>query len=99
MEINKIVTDGTVTLTIKGRITAVEAGDFSTKVNEALSESSILRIDFKGISYIASAGLRVLVSTQKKITAAKGKLTLANVNEDVMEVFEVTGLDDILQFE
>jgi anti-sigma B factor antagonist len=99
MEISKILTDGLVTLAIKGRISAAEAGDFSVKVDEALSESSMLRIDFKGVNYIASAGLRVLVSTQKKITAAKGKLTLVNVNEDVMEVFEVTGLDDILNFE
>jgi anti-sigma B factor antagonist len=99
MEIGTTLTDGVMTLSIKGRLTAAEAGELGAKVEEALKESSILRMDFAGVSYLASAGLRVLVSTQKKISAAKGKFTLANVNEEVMKVFEVTGLDEFLQFE
>ena len=99
MEIGTTLTDGVMTLTIKGRLSAAEAAEFGAKVDEALKGSSIIRMDFKEVTYIASAGLRVLVSTQKKTTAAKGKFILANVNEDVMEVLEVTGLDDILQFE
>jgi anti-sigma B factor antagonist len=99
MEIGTTLTDGVMTLTIKGRLTAAEAEAFGAKVDEALKESSILRMDFKGVSYIASSGLRVLVSTQKKVNAAKGKFTLVNVNEEVMEVLEVTGLDDVLEIE
>jgi anti-anti-sigma factor len=99
MEIDKNLTDGVMTLTIKGRLSAAEANEFGAKVDEALKESSIIRMDFKGVSYIASAGLRVLVSTKKKTTAANGKFSLVHVNDDVMEVLEVTGLDDILQFE
>jgi anti-sigma B factor antagonist len=99
MEIRTTLADGVTTLALKGRITATEAAEFGAKVDEALKASSVIRMDFKGVSYMASAGLRVLVSTQKKVSAAKGQFTLANVNEDVMEVLEVTGLDDILQFE
>jgi anti-sigma B factor antagonist len=86
-------------LAIKGKLTATEASEFGAKVDDALKKSSVIQMDFQGVSYIAPAGLRLLLSTQKKTAAMKGKFTLANVNQTVMEVLEVTGLDEILQFE
>ncbi|MGN1104993.1 MAG: STAS domain-containing protein, partial [Candidatus Coproplasma sp.] len=57
-----------------------------------------LIIDMKNLEYISSAGLRVLLKTQKAMRA-KGTMKLVNVGESVMEVFEITGFSDILTIE
>lgn len=57
-----------------------------------------LYLDFTGVEYISSAGLRVLLSAQK-LMSRQGKMVLSHVNESVMEVFEVTGFSDILTIE
>jgi anti-sigma B factor antagonist len=57
-----------------------------------------LILDFKGLEYISSAGLRVLLSAQKKMQQI-GKMKVINVCEEVMEVFEITGFADILVIE
>ena len=55
-------------------------------------------LDLKGLSYISSAGLRVLLSAQKRMNK-QGKMKLINVNEQVNEVFEITGFSEILTIE
>ena len=60
---------------------------------------SALVLDFAKVAYISSAGLRVLLSTQKKMNAAEGTFVVRNINEIVKEVFEVTGFDEILTIE
>ena len=66
--------------------------------DENLGENKSLILDFKKLEYISSAGLRVLLSTQKKLQQ-KGTMKLKNVREEVMEVFEMTGFADILTIE
>ena len=58
----------------------------------------MLILDFKDVNYVSSAGLRVLLSLQKKMMV-KGEMKLINVNEAVSDVFEVTGFDEILTYE
>ena len=60
--------------------------------------SSTLTLDLKGLEYISSAGLRVLLSAQKRMKKS-GSMKLKNVCEEVMEVFEMTGFADILEIE
>jgi anti-sigma B factor antagonist len=96
MEIVKNLSEGKVTLSLNGKLSAATAGEFNAAVEEALGESPALILDFKNVNYLASAGLRVLVAAQKKLHASGGSLTLLNVGEEVMEVFEVTGLDEVL---
>ncbi len=55
-------------------------------------------MDFAGLEYLSSAGLRVLLSTQKTMNR-QGTMTLRNVNETIMEIFDVTGFADILTIE
>ena len=55
-------------------------------------------MDFGGLEYISSAGLRILLATQK-IMNKQGKMRVTNVNEVVMDVFDVTGFADILTIE
>ena len=57
-----------------------------------------LTLDFEGLDYISSAGLRVLLSTQK-LMSKQGAMKLRNVGETIMEIFEVTGFSDILTIE
>jgi anti-sigma B factor antagonist len=96
MEIVKTVSEGKTVLSLAGKLTATTAQEFSTAVEKALEASNALVLDFKDLSYLASAGLRVLVAAQKKLSASEGSLSLLNVRREVMDVFEVTGLDEVL---
>jgi anti-sigma B factor antagonist len=95
MEIVKDISGDTTTLAVAGKLNAVTADEFDAAVNLVIGKTKNLVLDFEKVSYLSSAGLRVLVSAQKKLKAAVGTLTLCNVCVEVMEVFEVTGLDDI----
>jgi anti-sigma B factor antagonist len=96
MEINKKrFDDGSITLEIKGKLTAAEESAFQATVNEAIAETNNLTLDMQGVYYISSSGLRTLVSAKKEIDAKGGVLSLINVCKDVRDVFEITGLDDL----
>ncbi|MDR3341447.1 MAG: STAS domain-containing protein [Treponema sp.] len=99
MEISKIQTDNTITLRISGKLSAATAEEFGKAVDAAIDESTRLVMDFQGVTYLASAGLRVLISAQKKLTALDGSFSLCNVGETILEVFEITGLDDIFDIQ
>ena len=83
---------------ITGRLDTITAPALDKTINENLGEIKSLILDFKNLEYISSAGLRVLLSTQKKLQQ-KGTMKLKNVREEVMEVFEITGFVDILTVE
>ena len=85
-------------LEITGRLDTITAPALDKTINENLGEIKSLILDFKHIEYISSAGLRVLLSTQKKLQQ-NGTMKLKNVREEVMEVFEITGFVDILTIE
>jgi anti-sigma B factor antagonist len=99
MEIVKSQENGEITLAVSGKLSAATAEEFGTVVEAAVSESQAVILDFKEVSYLASAGLRVLVAAQKKLQAGGSVLTIINVGESVMEVFEVTGLDDVFKIQ
>jgi anti-sigma B factor antagonist len=84
-----------ITLSVKGKLSAATAQEFNVAVEKALKESQTLVLDFEDVDYMASAGLRVLVAAQKRLSADGGSLTLLNLRSDVREVFELTGLDEI----
>lgn len=85
-------------LEITGRLDTVTAPTLEKAINDNLGETKSLILDFKGLEYISSAGLRVLLGTQKKMQQL-GAMKIINVCELVMEVFEVTGFKDILTIE
>ncbi|MDR3337594.1 MAG: STAS domain-containing protein [Treponema sp.] len=95
MEIVKTREGDAITLSINGKLSAGTAEEFGAALNAATAETDKIILDFQGVSYLASAGLRVLVFAQKQLVSRSGSLSLINVNENVREVFEVTGLDDI----
>lgn len=86
------------TVELQGRVDTTTAPDLEKFLEENLGDAKSLVLDMAGLEYISSAGLRVLLNTQKKMNRV-GKMTVKNVNEVVMEVFEVTGFSDILTIE
>ena len=96
IEIKKNVDE--LVLEITGRLDTITAPALDKTINENLGEIKSLILDCKNLEYISSAGLRVLLSTQKKLQE-KGTMKLKNVREEVMEVFEITGFADILTIE
>ena len=81
-----------------GRLDTTTAPSLEKMLNEDIGESKNLIFDFKGLEYISSAGLRVLLSAQKRMQKI-GTMKVINVCEEVMEVFEITGFADILTIE
>ena len=89
---------GDVVIELVGRLDTITAPVLEKTINENIGEIQNLTLDFKGLEYISSAGLRVLLGAQKRIKA-KGFMRLIGVCEDVMEVLEMTGFADILTIE
>ena len=83
---------------IVGRLDTITAPALDNTINEDIADTKNLVLDLKGLEYISSAGLRVLLSAQKKMQKS-GSMKVINVCEDVMEVFEMTGFADILTIE
>lgn len=98
MTINKMTEGTKLTLALSGRMDTSTSPLLDAELEESLPCVEELVLDFAELSYLSSAGLRVLLSTQK-IMARQGSMVLKNVNETVMEVFEITGFVDILTIE
>ena len=86
------------TIEIVGRLDTTTAPELDKTINEDITDVKNLVLNFKGLEYISSAGLRVLLGAQKKMQKI-GSMKLINVREEVMEVFEMTGFADILVIE
>ena len=83
------------TVSLDGRLDTITAPEFESFLNENFDETASLIIDCKKLVYVSSAGLRVLLTTKKKVKTMK----LIDVCELVMEVLEMTGFADILEIE
>ena len=83
---------------LTGRLDTTTAPALDKTVNEDVADAKNLVLNLKGLEYISSAGLRVLLSAQKKMQKV-GSMKVQNVCEEVMEVFEMTGFADILVIE
>ena len=83
---------------IAGRLDTITAPVLEKTINEDVADTKSLVLDVKGLEYISSAGLRVLLGAQKKMQKI-GSMKVINVCEEVMEVFEMTGFADILVIE
>ena len=86
------------TIEIVGRLDTTTAPALDKTINEDIGGTKNLILDIKGLEYISSAGLRVLLGAQKKLQKI-GSMKVTNVCEEVMEVFEMTGFADILTIE
>ncbi len=95
LDIKNTVQDKTAHFILEGRLDTVTAPDLDQAISAVLPELTSLVLDFEKLEYISSAGLRVLLAAQKNMSK-QGEMKLINVNDTIMEIFEVTGFSDIL---
>ena len=98
MNINKVLEGTKLELEITGRLDTITAPELDAEIKQNMDDIECLVLNFKGVEYISSAGLRVLLATQKSM-GKKGKMIVKEVNDTVMEVFNITGFVDILTIE
>ena len=98
MTIEKKMNGNALEIAVEGRLDTMTAPELEAELNKSLEGAETLTMDFSKLEYISSAGLRVLLSAHKAMSA-KGGMKVTHVNEIVQEVFEVTGFADILTIE
>lgn len=84
-----------VVLALSGRLDTTTAPELEAEISELLLTENALTLDLEKLEYISSAGLRVILKTQKALDGKDG-LKLTNVREEVREVFDITGFSDFL---
>ena len=99
MNIIKNYNEKELTIIVKDRIDTISAPDFENEINDELGKFDSLIIDFTDLEYISSAGLRVLIATQKKLEPENIQMTIKNVNDTISEIFRMSGFDRILKIE
>ena len=98
MEIIKTSENGVVTLKIDGRIDTTTAPVLEKEIIAAAKEKNAIELDLNTVEYISSAGLRVLL-TSHNMMSSRGGMKITGINEDIEEIFEVTGFTDIFDIE
>lgn len=98
MEINNLKDGSKLSMALSGRLDTSTAPHLEEKLLSALEGIKELVLDFGALEYISSAGLRVLLKAQKSMNTV-GMMKVTNVNETIMEIFDITGFTDILTIE
>ena len=98
LNINKVVGDQKALVSLEGRLDTITSPELEEQLQEILPEITELVLDFEKLDYISSAGLRVLLATQK-VMNKQGEMRVTNVGETIQEIFEVTGFSEILTIE
>lgn len=80
------------TVHLSGEVNVNTAPELATLLDEELPGVQALTLDFAECDYVSSAGLRVLLATFKRMSAAGGSMSFANVGQGLMDVFQMTGL-------
>ena len=99
MKLELVKDNANLTVKVEGRLDTMTAPELEKTLKENLEPVTNLVFDFEELVYVSSAGLRVLLSTQKTMNAKKGSMVIRHVDEEVMDVFDVTGFSDILTIE
>ena len=98
LRIEKTTENNSLTYTLTGRLDTLTAPDLELDLNGTLDGVTELVFDLNALEYLSSAGLRVLLTAQKRMNT-QGAMRVRNVNETIREIFDVTGFSDILTIE
>ena len=98
MQIDILRDENKSTVILVGRLDTTTSPELESKLNEIVPTTKELIFDFNGLEYISSAGLRVMLMSQKQMNA-NGCMKVINVCDDVKEIFDMTGFSDILTIE
>ncbi len=98
LNINKTLSGNKAVFSLEGRLDTITSSDLDEAINAVADTIDELVFDFGNLDYISSAGLRVILAAQK-LFSKKGGMKITNVNEMIMDLFNVTGFSDILTIE
>lgn len=98
LNISKETNGNSLTIILDGRLDTTSAPSLEEELKSSLDGVADLAFDIKDLQYISSAGLRVLLSAQKTMNK-QGSMVIRGANEDIKEIFDVTGFSDILTIE
>ncbi len=90
---------GVLEVNVTGRIDTNTAPELESAINKELGDLKVVELNLSGVIYISSAGLRVILIFHKVLSAHGGKLIVQNANEDVMDIFDMTGFSSFLNIE
>lgn len=99
MNVEKIYNEKELTIKVDNQIDTVTAPDFENEINDEMGKFDSLILDFEKLEYISSAGLRVLIMTQKKLQPQSIPFTIINTPDRIKDIISVSGLDTILNIE
>ena len=95
MNIEKKQNDTELYISLTGRLDTTTAPQLEAELKQNIGGVEKLVFDFVNLEYLSSAGLRVLLSAQK-VMNKQGEMVVKNVNDDINEIFEITGFSDFL---
>lgn len=98
LDIRKNLDGSKLEFVLDGRLDTITAPQLEEEIKASLDGITDLIFNFSGLTYVSSAGLRVLLSSQKTMNE-KGRMVVKNVSEKIQEIFDVTGFSDILTIE
>ena len=98
LDIKKNQEGSKLVFSLDGRLDTITAPQLEEEVKASIDDITELVFDFTDLTYVSSAGLRVLLSAQKTMNE-KGSMVVRNVSDEIQEIFDVTGFTDILTIE
>ena len=99
MNITKKANGEALTIALEGRLDTTTSPQLDEELDVSLEGIRDLTLDLSDLSYISSAGLRVLLRAQRKKNGLRGSLLVTGVNDSIMEIFDITGFSEILTIE
>ena len=100
MQITTNISNQNLIISLSGRLDTITSPQLEEEIKRnSFDEIETVTLNMRELEYISSAGLRVILMLYKKLTSVKGKLRLVNVNDMIMEIFTMTGMDSFLEIE
>ena len=100
MDIKKTKQDDTLTISLAGRLDTITQEELATSLESVFAaDKANLVFDIEALDYISSAGLRVLLTAQKKVNALGSNMKITGAKPDIKEIFDMTGFSDIMTIE
>ena len=99
MTINEKIESDKIVLEVEGKVDRLTTQQLQDAILLALQKMNQLEIDFGGVNYISSAGLRALLMGQKTAQSKQGRMYLTKVTEPVQEIFNITGFSSFLEIQ
>ncbi|MBR2739749.1 MAG: STAS domain-containing protein [Oscillospiraceae bacterium] len=98
MKVDKTIENGKAVFRLEGRLDSTTSPELEKEIMDVIGDLNELVLDLKDLEYTSSAGMRVLLSAQR-IMNSQGSMKVINVRSEIMDIFEITGFNQILTIE